>query len=407
MIENERDALTGIYNDVYLDRHYLEYTHDKENVHLIMIDIQKFKSINDVFGHRVGDDYLCFLAKMLSNTFDHSIVVRLHGDEFLIVTDYQEEEIKQIFLLCSKKIELAVQSKKLPRVFQFNAGVCKIQGDLTKTMEIADYLMYDAKKRECPYQFFTNELLLQMRKRDQYLESIDEHLREEKFSYASRGLYTKTGNSTNIIQMYTKSSSGMSIFENQNYNFLRNTSRIFQLDLYNIQMLLEKNCFTNQVVTINLDYKSLLMTNELMDYLSLLFQVKKISFQQIILSIDISGIESGVIDAIISRIMGLKSLGFQVRLDNFESTIGSKIWEESVVDYIKVYYAYWHEAMMNSRLENILRMNAKIYEECGIVPVFDRVENQDEYEFLNHISSSNSLFSGNYFSQEKQLKLKK
>ena len=138
-----------------------------------------------------------------------------------------------------------------------------------------------------------------------------------------------------------------------------------------------------------------------------LFQVKKISFHQIILSIDISGIESGVIDAIIARIMGLKSLGFQVRLDNFESTIGSKIWEESVVDYIKVYYAYWHEAMMNSRLENILRMNTKIYEECGIVPVFDRVENQDEYEFLNQISSSNSLFSGDYFSQEKQLKLKK
>lgn len=61
---------------------------------LIMIDLDGFKSINDLWGHSVGDDYLQTVAHaLLSNVRNTDIVARLGGDEFVVMFTRMNEAV--------------------------------------------------------------------------------------------------------------------------------------------------------------------------------------------------------------------------------------------------------------------------------------------------------------------------
>lgn len=85
-----RDSLTGLYN-----RRYMEETFDREiermirkerKLAVIMTDVDYFKTINDSYGHVVGDLVLAHIAQILkSNTRSSDIVCRYGGDEFILI----------------------------------------------------------------------------------------------------------------------------------------------------------------------------------------------------------------------------------------------------------------------------------------------------------------------------------
>lgn len=84
------DALTGTYN-----RHYLAGLLERElnrarrynhPIGFLMIDVNRFKQINDQYGHNTGDDVLIGISRELSETLrEADIVVRYGGDEFLVI----------------------------------------------------------------------------------------------------------------------------------------------------------------------------------------------------------------------------------------------------------------------------------------------------------------------------------
>ena len=83
------DALTKIFNRRALDT-YLNNVCDKKELkhelHLLLLDIDDFKQINDKYGHIAGDKILIFVANMLRKALrDGDKVFRYGGEEFLIV----------------------------------------------------------------------------------------------------------------------------------------------------------------------------------------------------------------------------------------------------------------------------------------------------------------------------------
>ncbi|MCM8821099.1 MAG: PfkB family carbohydrate kinase [Candidatus Omnitrophica bacterium] len=76
------DQLTGVYN-----RHYYERRKNRisENSSVIIIDIDRFKSINDTYGHSVGDDVLRIVASLIKQSVRQSdMIIRWGGEEFII-----------------------------------------------------------------------------------------------------------------------------------------------------------------------------------------------------------------------------------------------------------------------------------------------------------------------------------
>ncbi|MBP5601238.1 MAG: sensor domain-containing diguanylate cyclase [Treponema sp.] len=80
---SETDQMTSLLNRVSGEKKVTEHLKNADGGFLLLLDIDHFKSINDTFGHGIGDQVIIQVAKCLKSTFrEHDIVFRLGGDEF-------------------------------------------------------------------------------------------------------------------------------------------------------------------------------------------------------------------------------------------------------------------------------------------------------------------------------------
>lgn len=146
------DKLTSLYNRHYLERAFekatlLRRSQDSNGIHLIMLDIDNFKTINDKYGHGVGDAVLVSLAELLqNNTRPSDIVARQGGEEFEILLP---ESDKTTALAIAERIRAAIENDARPSQPRFTAslGVSEfMQGDSIKSLrQRADFAVYEAK----------------------------------------------------------------------------------------------------------------------------------------------------------------------------------------------------------------------------------------------------------------------
>jgi diguanylate cyclase (GGDEF)-like protein len=81
----DQDALTGIGNRRILERFLRNEAPGLHQLALIAIDVDQLKEINDVFGHRVGDDVLRRVGRVLRDEVHaHQVAVRYEGDKFAL-----------------------------------------------------------------------------------------------------------------------------------------------------------------------------------------------------------------------------------------------------------------------------------------------------------------------------------
>ena len=95
--EAQTDSLTGLYNHRYfherLRRELTRASSEHTNVAVVMIDIDDFKKVNDVFGHAVGDEVLAELADHLrASVRGGDVVCRIGGEEFAVIVPGSREE---------------------------------------------------------------------------------------------------------------------------------------------------------------------------------------------------------------------------------------------------------------------------------------------------------------------------
>ncbi len=92
-IENITDPLTGIYNRRYLDRRIDEEVKRALRydfpLSVLMLDIDRFKAVNDRFGHRAGDAVLSKLGQTIAQSVRRSdVVARYGGEEVLVIATH-------------------------------------------------------------------------------------------------------------------------------------------------------------------------------------------------------------------------------------------------------------------------------------------------------------------------------
>jgi diguanylate cyclase (GGDEF)-like protein len=105
-----QDALTGLGNRRYFDEQLKRAMHHANRqqslVGLILGDLNKFKALNDTYGHQLGDQVLVHLGKALTNSSrDSDSVFRFGGDEFaILVEDASENSLLTIIHRIRKAI---------------------------------------------------------------------------------------------------------------------------------------------------------------------------------------------------------------------------------------------------------------------------------------------------------------
>lgn len=155
-LNSTTDALTGLGN-----RHAMEETFPRElkrcanseqPVSLIMIDVDRFKTFNDRFGHVAGDRALSAVAHVLKNQFrTKDLLARYGGDEFaVLLPEVAENEA----LLIAERVRTAVSGKtsdgsdsliRVPVEVSIGVAELKAQGTYESLLKSADAALYRAK----------------------------------------------------------------------------------------------------------------------------------------------------------------------------------------------------------------------------------------------------------------------
>ena len=106
MIKNANtDFLTGLYNRRYLYEYIAES--QEENMTVFCIDLDHFKSINDIYGHQEGDRALVLTAKTLQENISDGLIARTGGDEFVVVMfgTHTSEEVEKMRQTLTEKLD--------------------------------------------------------------------------------------------------------------------------------------------------------------------------------------------------------------------------------------------------------------------------------------------------------------
>ena len=150
-----RDFLTNLYNRRYffktVNTYYKSAKKKDENFAIAMLDIDKFKNINDTYGHKVGDDVIKSLAQVLvENTKGSDVVSRFGGEEFCVVLkDVNKEQAYNIFEKIRKTIEnneIELDEIDNPIRYTISIGVTMDKrNSLEDMINYADELLYLAK----------------------------------------------------------------------------------------------------------------------------------------------------------------------------------------------------------------------------------------------------------------------
>ena len=158
------DALTGLPNrrslDTNLAAEWQRAIRSQDSLSLLMIDIDKFKSYNDTFGHQAGDRCLHRVATALQSAIQRSgdLAARYGGEEFAVILPATDESGA---LVMAERVRSSVLELRLPRANGDNASVSVSIGAATihprrgsspeTLVAAADQALYAAKEagRNC------------------------------------------------------------------------------------------------------------------------------------------------------------------------------------------------------------------------------------------------------------------
>lgn len=151
------DKLTNVYN-----RHKLDETLEIEkkradrydsNFGVMVLDIDHFKKINDLYGHHVGDSVLKEFASLLkTNSRDTDIVGRWGGEEFLIIVpETDKQSIEQFAQNIRKRVEFNSFEHIEHLTVSIGTSIYKKNESIESTVNRADNALYEAKNsgRNC------------------------------------------------------------------------------------------------------------------------------------------------------------------------------------------------------------------------------------------------------------------
>jgi diguanylate cyclase (GGDEF)-like protein len=171
------DALTGLPNRLmfkdHLDAALARADAENTALHVIFIDLDRFKDINDSLGHNIGDQLLSAVAERLSaQVREAEMIARLGGDEFIVALSDRCDGSRSVFATIERIQAALAQPFSLSGVqLQVSAsiGVSSFPADGADAQTLlknADIAMYGAKQRgKNTYQLYLRQMSMSLQKR--------------------------------------------------------------------------------------------------------------------------------------------------------------------------------------------------------------------------------------------------
>lgn len=150
----QRDQLTGLFNRYMLHEIFVQYQeeHHGEPAVVVALDADKFKNINDTYGHDAGDEALKALTSRMQQVFynrNQMVLFRLGGDEFVAFLKTMDAKQSKTYIDEMVSMPITFESKGIEISFSVSVGYSEMDPDdtLDTTLKRADDALYEVKKK--------------------------------------------------------------------------------------------------------------------------------------------------------------------------------------------------------------------------------------------------------------------
>ncbi|MGY4691645.1 EAL domain-containing protein [Salibacterium sp. K-3] len=184
-----RDDLTQLPNRRMLNEHLQKILDQKssEQLAVLFIDLDRFKQVNDVFGHRTGDKLLVTAAeRMTEHLHNADLLSRQSGDEFvLVMPDASEYQAGQTAEMLLKDLNTAFFIDEKEMFVSASIGISMYPDDgmgAEELMKHADTAMYKSKRiGASQYRFFTSDMNEEVSKKMVLESDLRKGMEQEEF----------------------------------------------------------------------------------------------------------------------------------------------------------------------------------------------------------------------------------
>lgn len=143
------DPLTNIGNRLAMNYYFATQLDDKSKLYTLLMDLGYFKSVNDEYGHEVGDKVLIEVANRLQGLINKGRIFRIGGEEFALLinakSDTQADEIAQKIRCSFANEAINIADKKITVTTSIGMVSYQYGQTLAQTIKAADGLLYQAK----------------------------------------------------------------------------------------------------------------------------------------------------------------------------------------------------------------------------------------------------------------------
>ncbi|MFY8275433.1 EAL domain-containing protein [Pseudoalteromonas sp. SSDWG2] len=407
------DPLTGLPNRSMMRAKIAQaIDYAKENASLLallFIDLDKFKPVNDSFGHAVGDQVLCCICERISQELDeHSLLARQSGDEFLLLIEHVDSPsaLSELSEHLARTLEKPINIGNITINISVSIGIALSPFDADNAEDLirnADMAMIYAKNAgRNGYKFFTE----QMNNRITHKLMLENALQDAYRDEVLMNHYQP------IVQAYEKRIVGVELLLRWESDgkfispaeFIPVAEEIGLIDaiteqalhraLRELQPWFEK--YDDFYLSVNLSPLHILKANLTERFVDIL-AMHNVQPHQLRLEIT----ESTLLDdktKAADQLNKLRAAGLKLFLDDFGTGYSSLTYlNQFPIDVIKIDQSFVRQIGINKTNEAIIRTIHNLSRSLGLYCIAEGVETREQIFFLNKLGCHH--LQGYYFAK--------
>jgi len=409
-----KDALTSLYNrnhfNLELNRAISFAQRNKQNMALILFDIDNFKRVNDSLGHLAGDMIIQHTAQRVSEVLRGSdIFFRIGGDEFTIIIENYKNKTEvtglmtRIYSVMSESIEI----EKVAFHISLSIGISlypENAQDAVTLQKTADLAMYEAKKNgKNHYRFYQKDTLAHLDKtnlEDELFQAYDNGY-FELFLQSQLSSVDENFLGAEALIRWNHPTRGM-ILPNTFLPLAEEVGLLYKLDLYILERVLKLlKSYTKKGISC---FKiSVNISNALFMHQKFVDSVKGLAVEY---RTEIAYVELELTENITMKnesyskdvIQTLKSLGFKISIDDFGTGYSSLSHLKMLdIDELKIDKSFIDDISTNQTDKSIVKAIVEMSKALSLVSVAEGVESKEQLDILKEMGCN--LIQGYYFSK--------
>lgn len=389
------DLLTGLPNKRALQKklNYLEA--GNREFYLILLDINNFKEINDVFGHEKGDELLVFIADKWTSlkTSENYQLYRIGGDKFAIVAE-TTNEIEAENLCGEAIVTLITEKNNLDAVISTSAGCVLYPKDTEKISELLTYADIAMNKAKIAglnqYRKYNSLMYTAIEDQNNLSQEIKLALAKNKFHLVYQPVYYLGSHNLKGFEVLLRmeNAEGINVAPEKFIKVAEKSALIYEIDMWVIEHAIQETLplFKENAdfsLTINISGKHITVPDFGDKIINLLNRYPSFPKDKLIFDVTESSYVQDI-ETAKKALDKLKALGCKIALDDFGTGYSSlKYLAKFPIDYLKIDKAFIDK--MNED-DFFVRMIITLGHLFGFAIIAEGVEKQEQITALNHFS---------------------